>query len=125
MKTNKHLIKRPRRLRKTETIRKLVQETWLHIDDFIAPLFVTPNSHAPVSSMPGIFQWPVDEINQEIDALLKVGVDKVLLFGLPLEKDSIGYDSYSDDGIIQKTLRKLKVDYPELFVITDICFCES
>jgi porphobilinogen synthase len=74
--------------------------------------------------MPGVYQWSIDRVNEEIDELLAAGIDKIILFGIPAEKDSTGSDSYSSNGIIQQSLKKLKQKYPDLFIITDVCFCE-
>ena len=117
---------RPRRLRRTDVLRRLVRETHLHLDDFIAPVFIIAgeNKKNSIPSMPGIYQWSIDRVNEEIDELLAAGIDKVILFGIPKAKDSTGSDSYSSDGIIQQSLQKLKQEYPDLFIITDVCFCE-
>ena len=127
MKTEKRdLVIRPRRLRRTDVLRRLVRETHLHLDDFIAPVFIIAgeNKKNSIPSMPGIYQWSIDRVNEEIDELLAAGIDKVILFGIPKAKDSTGSDSYLSDGIIQQSLQKLKQEYPDLFIITDVCFCE-
>ena len=127
MKTEKRdLVMRPRRLRRTDVLRRLVCETHLHLDDFIAPVFIIAggNKKKSIPSMPGIYQWSIDRVNEEIDELLAAGIDKVILFGIPKAKDSTGSDAYSLDGIIQQSLQKLKQEYPDLFIITDVCFCE-
>ena len=124
MKLEDSLIKRPQRLRKSKILRNLVQETRLHIDDFIYPIFVTEGKNKEVESMPGIYNWTLNEINREIDSLLEHNINKILLFGIPNVKNSSGSYSYSDNGIIQKTLQKLKNEYPDLFIVTDVCFCE-
>ena len=127
MKTEKrNLVIRPRRLRRTDVLRRLVRETHLHLDDFIAPVFIIAgkNKIFSIPSMPGIYQWSIDRVNEEIDELLAAGIDKVILFGIPKAKDSTGSDAYSLDGIIQQSLQKLKQEYPDLFIITDVCFCE-
>ncbi|MBC8256089.1 MAG: porphobilinogen synthase, partial [Candidatus Marinimicrobia bacterium] len=120
------LVIRPRRLRRTDVLRRLVRETHLHTDDLIAPVFITAgeNKKNPISSMPGVYQWSIDRVNEEIDELFAAGIDKIILFGIPNKKDSTGSDSYSANGIIQQSLKKLKQEYPDLFVITDVCFCE-
>ena len=127
MKTDKKdLIIRPRRLRRTNVLRRLVRENHLHIDELIAPVIITTgkNKKNSISSMPGVYQWSIDRVNEEIDELLTAGIDKIILFGIPNKKDSTGSDSYSTDGIIQQSLKKLKQEYPHLFIITDVCFCE-
>lgn len=121
----KNILNRPRRLRKTENLRRLVSENRLHLDDFICPLFVIEGKGVKneIPSMPGIFQWSLDEIMFEIDSMLSLGLSRVLLFGIPDKKDALGSETWSDNGIIQKAVRKLKKEFPELFIITDVCFC--
>ena len=120
------LLYRPRRLRKSENLHRLVQETCLHIDDLIAPIFVIEgnNIQNKIPSMPGIYQWSIDKVGEEIEQLLDAGITRILLFGIPGKKDELGSDSCSENGIIQKAVRKLKSDYPDLLIITDVCFCE-
>ena len=120
------LLFRPRRLRKSDNLRALVSETHLHSDDFIAPVFVVEgdNIRNAISSMPGIYQWSVDRVSEEIDLLLDSGITRIILFGIPKKKDKLGSDSYSEMGIIQKAVRKMKADYSDLLIITDVCFCE-
>ena len=91
------LVIRPRRLRRTDVLRRLVRETHLHTDDFIAPIFIIAgkNKKNSITSMPGVYQWSIDRVNEEIDELLAAGIDKIILFGIPTEKDSTGTDSYS------------------------------
>ncbi|MDP6571123.1 MAG: porphobilinogen synthase [Candidatus Marinimicrobia bacterium] len=115
-----------RRLRKSDVLRRLVRETRLHTDDLIAPLFVIEgkNSKNEIPSMPGVFQYSIDRVGEAIDALLVQGVDKIILFGIPAEKDELATNTYSHDGIIQKALQTLKKEYPQLLLITDVCFCE-
>lgn len=121
-----NLISRPRRLRSNESIRNLVRETVLTVDDFIMPLFITAGKGIKnaVPSMPGIFQYSIDQIGSEIDGLLKAGITRVLLFGIPANKDATGSDSYSENGIIQQAARHLKQTHPELYLISDVCMCE-
>jgi len=123
---NMGLLYRPRRLRNSELLRSLVRETIITKDDFIYPLFVAAGKgiEKEISSMPGIFQRSIDRLGPEIDELLKIGVPRVILFGIPEQKDEIGSDSFSDEGIIQQATRYLKSQYPELMVITDVCMCE-
>jgi len=120
------MIVRPRRLRRTDALRRLVRETCLHKDNFIAPVFINAgeNKKHSISSMSGVYQWSIDRVQEEIDELLAVGIDKIILFGIPSAKDSTGSDSYSPNGIIQQSLQKLKQEYSDLFIITDVCFCE-
>ena len=127
MKTEKRdLAIRPRRLRRTDVLQRLVREIHLHLDDFIAPVFINAGENKKISipSMPGVYQWSMDRVHEEIDELLAAGIDKIILFGIPKAKDSTGSDSYSSEGIIQQSLRKIKQQFSDLFIITDICFCE-
>lgn len=120
------MFKRFRRLRASDTIRNLVQETHLRIDDFIYPLFVKEgdNIREEVSSMPGVFQLSLDEILKECDELQKLGIHAIILFGIPKTKDSIGSDALCDMGIMAKTVRAIKKQFPQMYVVTDLCFCE-
>jgi porphobilinogen synthase len=117
---------RPRRMRRTETLRRMVRETRLSVDNLIYPLFVTvgKNVMKEVSSMPGVFQMSVDNIVKEAKAVRKLGIPAVLLFGIPEKKDAVGSDACSDHGIVQTAVRAIKNAVPELVVITDVCFCE-
>jgi len=117
---------RLRRLRQHPRLRELVRETRLHPSQFIYPLFVRTgrNVRQEISSMPGVFQLSLDELEQEIREIAALGIGGVLLFGIPDEKDSLGTDSYSPDGIIQQAIRTVKQTAPELYVVTDVCFCE-
>ena len=123
---HRDLLVRPRRLRKSENIRVLVRETTLSVDDFIAPIFVIAgeNIKNEISSMPGVYQYSIDRIDEEIGQLLVAGVTRVILFGIPESKDATGSDSYSEKGIIQRAVRHLKEAYPDLYVVTDVCMCE-
>ena len=123
---NRGLLYRPRRLRNSELLRSLVRETIITKDDFIYPLFVAAGEgiEKEITSMPGIYQRSIDRLGREIDELLKIGVRRVILFGIPERKDEIGSDSFSDEGIIQQATRYLKTHYPELLVVTDVCMCE-
>ena len=116
---------RPRRLRKSDNMRRLVRETRLHVDDLVAPIFVIDGCgiQKPISSMPGVFQWSLDKIDEEVEALLGLGISRIMLFGIPEKKDEIGSEAYSDSGIIQRTVSKLRLQHPDLIIITDLCFC--
>jgi porphobilinogen synthase len=120
------LTRRPRRLRRTETIRTLVRETRLTPDCFILPLFVCEGRgvRRPVSSMPGVSQLSVDEAVSEAAAAKADGVLGVLLFGLPDNKDLIGSKASDQDAAVQHAVRALKREVPDLIVITDVCLCE-
>ena len=120
------MINRTRRLRKTENIRRLVRENKLTIDDLIYPLFIEEgkNIETEIKSMPGIKRFSLDKISTELDELTALDIPAVLLFGIPTEKDDTGTETWSDDGIVQKAIRFIKKNYPKLYVITDVCFCE-
>ena len=120
------MFKRFRRLRINPALRDLVRQTDLQTRFLIYPLFVVEGSgiKKEIASMPGVFQMSVDEILKECETLLALGLDKILLFGIPSLKDSIGSDALSEDGIIATSLRAIKAKFPNLLVITDLCFCE-
>jgi porphobilinogen synthase len=117
---------RPRRLRKRETLRRMVRETRLSIDNLIMPLFIVPGSQVgnPVASMPGVAQLSVDRAVDECKQVRDLGIPAVILFGIPDKKDSEGSGAYSDNGIIQRALRAIKQEVPDLVLITDVCLCE-
>ena len=119
-------VSRLRRLRMTETLRAMVRETHLSKNDFIYPLFVVPgkNVKKEVSSMPGVYQMSVDQTVRECVDVKSLGIPAVIFFGIPEEKDEVGSGAYDEQGIIQQTLRAVKEEVPELFLITDICLCE-
>ncbi|WP_028889362.1 porphobilinogen synthase [Tenacibaculum ovolyticum] len=117
---------RTRRLRKTDGIRRLVRETKLSVDDFVYPLFIEEgeNIKTEISSMPGIFRYSLDLISEELEELVSLNIPAVMLFGVPLKKDDIGTETWNDNGIMQQAIRFIKKNYPSLYVITDVCFCE-
>lgn len=117
---------RPRRLRKNEKVRELVQETSLDMKGIIAPLFVKPGKDLkdPINSLPGQFQMSPDVALKEAKALRARGVSTILLFGIPETKDATGSSSCSEDGIVQTTTRLIKEDLPDLLIAADLCFCE-
>ena len=117
---------RLRRLRKNEAIRKMVRETSLSINDLIYPLFVTEGKDVrnPISSMPGNYQFSIDQLVKEIREVHQLGIPAIILFGIPEKKDAVGSDATSDDGVIQRAVRTIKDAVPEMYVITDVCFCE-
>jgi porphobilinogen synthase len=120
------MFHRFRRLRLHPKGHQLVRETTLSTDDFIYPLFVRPGSGIKneVPSMPGVFQMSVDEILKECELLKSLGLYSIILFGVPEVKDSVGSDALCEHGIIASTVRKIKEVHPEMFVVTDLCFCE-
>lgn len=117
---------RPRRLRSSATLRRMVRETELSPSDFIYPLFVTHGQDVrrPIGAMPGVHQLSVDQLAAEADALADLGIPAVMLFGIPEEKDAIGRENYDPQGIIPQAIRRLKQHAPDLLVITDVCLCE-
>jgi len=119
-------MNRTRRLRKTENIRRLVRENKLTIDDLIYPLFIEEgeNIEKEIVSMPGIKRWSLDKISKELDEVVALDIPAVLLFGIPTEKDEVGSETWNDEGIMQQAVRFIKKNYPSLYVITDVCFCE-
>ena len=118
--------KRPRRLRRTATLRDLVRETSLEPADLVYPLFVVPGEDArwPVSSMPGVDQISVDNLEAEARQLAALGVNAVLLFGIPSAKDASGAEAHAENGVVQNAIGALKDASPELVVMTDVCMCE-
>ncbi len=119
-------IQRLRRLRASETLRRMVRETTLSVDDFILPLFVRPGRgvRQPIKSMPGNFQLSVDELVKECRQTAKLGIPAVILFGIPKSKDPAASSGCAPDGIVQQAVRAVKDNCPDLVVITDVCLCE-
>ncbi len=117
---------RSRRLRRTAPLRALVRETRLSADQFVYPLFIVPGKKVrqPVVSMPGVFRVSVDNLAAEADALLALGINAVILFGIPEKKDGAGSGAHAKDGIVQRAIKQLKRSAPQLVVITDVCLCE-
>src|SRR5712672_2415748 len=119
-------INRPRRLRRTETIRRMVRETRLAPDDLILPMFVCAGRGVkkPVASMPGVAQMSVDNIVAEARETWSAGVPAVILFGIPERKDAQGSEAWNDNGEVQRAIREIKERVPGMAVITDVCMCE-
>ncbi|WP_027093420.1 porphobilinogen synthase [Cohnella thermotolerans] len=119
-------ITRHRRFRRTAALRGMIRETYLHVNDLIAPIYVIygNNVKTEISSMPGLYQWSVDRLEEEIAELREAGVRAVLLFGIPEHKDSVGTGAYIDDGIVQQATRRIKEIAPDMIVIADTCLCE-
>ena len=117
---------RLRRTRQNETLRSLVRETHLAIEQLIYPLFIAEGLREPreVASMPGIMQWPLEHVGREAERIASLEIPAVLLFGIPNEKDEVGSQAYTSQGIIQQAIRRLKAENPDLLVITDVCLCE-
>lgn len=117
---------RPRRMRRTENLRRMVRETRLTSDNLVQPLFVVPGNGVskPVASMPGVAQLSVDRLVEECKEILDVGVPGVILFGIPDHKDPVGSEAYAGDGIVQTAVAAIKREVSDLVVITDVCLCE-
>jgi porphobilinogen synthase len=122
----RRLVHRPRRLRRSPALRNLVRETQLSVHDFVLPLFVSEklDERRPIGSMPGVFQLPVEQIADEASRARDLGLQAVLLFGIPHNKDEQASGAYSENGVIQKALRSIKSKCPDLVTITDVCLCE-
>jgi porphobilinogen synthase len=119
-------IKRLRRLRYNPLVRDLVRETLLTKNDFIYPMFAVPGTgiRKEIRSMPGVFNFSIDELVKECKEVAALGIPAVILFGIPEHKDAVGSDAYSDEGIIQRAIRAIKAEVKNLLVITDVCLCE-
>lgn len=117
---------RMRRLRASESLRRMVRETTLEPSDFIYPLFVseTVSQPAPISSMPGQSQWPLGALAGQARMLAELGIAGVMLFGIPEHKDELGSCAYDPDGVVQRAIREIKAAAPDLLVVTDVCLCE-
>lgn len=120
------LIRRPRRLRRTENLRGLVRETELSARDFIYPMFIVHGTKVreEISSMPGVYHHSVDMLAREIEELSTLGIPGVLLFGLPAVKDEMGSEDYAENGIVQQAIRACKHANPNMVVATDVCMCQ-
>jgi len=123
---NMDLIKRPRRLRINENMRRLVRETSVSVDDFIYPLFVVEGKgiKSEIPSMPGVYHFSIDLILKELEEIRDLRIPGVLLFGVPHTKDEKGLGAYNPDGIIQRALREIKKEFPEILAAADVCLCE-
>jgi porphobilinogen synthase len=120
------LKRRPRRLRANETIRSMVRENHVRVEDLIYPMFVMPGEKQKIgiSSMPGVYNFSLDEFVLALGDVVKLGIPAVLLFGIPESKDSVGTGAYHERGIVQEAVRLAKKHFPGLYVITDVCLCE-
>ncbi len=119
-------LSRPRRLRTSINIRRIVRETTLSPSDFVYPVFVRHGKdiQAEIKSMPGIYQLSVDKLVQEAKEIADLGISGVILFGIPGEKDPIGVENFQAEGIIQQAIQEIKDAVPDLVVISDVCLCE-
>ncbi|MEW6717845.1 MAG: porphobilinogen synthase [Chloroflexota bacterium] len=119
-------VSRPRRLRLTSALRRMVHETILTPQDFIYPLFVRhgANIQEEIPSMPGQYQWSVDRLPKQAGGIARLGIPAVILFGIPAQKDPVGLENFSPNGIIQQAIQRVKDAVPELIVVTDVCLCE-
>lgn len=117
---------RMRRLRKNEAIRSMVRENHIRIDELIYPIFVIEGENIcnPVASMPGIYQYSIDRLSEELDRICNAGILAVLLFGIPAHKDEAGSGAYDENGIVNQAIRYMKKNYSHLVVIADVCLCE-
>lgn len=115
-----------RRLRRDERIRSMMQETRLHPKDFIYPIFVIEgeNCKNPVDSMPGVFQYAIDRLDEILEQVKAAGIGGVMLFGIPACKDPQGSQAYDRDGVTQRAVRYIREKYPEIYIVVDVCLCE-
>jgi porphobilinogen synthase len=117
---------RLRRLRRTESLRRLVQETHVRVEDLVYPLFIVEGNgqKQEIATMPGIFRYTRDMLPVEIEQVAKVGISAVILFGIPDHKDQTGSSAFHPEGVVQQAIRTIKQSFPELVIITDVCLCE-
>ena len=117
---------RLRRLRNNETVRNMIRETSVSVNDLVYPVFIKEGTDEkiPVDSMPGIYQYTIDRFPEELDRIKKAGVSAILIFGIPEHKDECGSQAYAEDGITQRAIRQIKEWAPDLLVIADVCLCE-
>ena len=117
---------RTRRLRMNETLRNMIREEHVRIDELIYPIFVIAGENIvnPVASMPGICQYSLDRIGEELDRIWEAGIRSILIFGIPDHKDEVGSGAYDAHGIVPEAIRVIKKKYPKLYVIADVCLCE-
>ncbi|RNB90534.1 porphobilinogen synthase [Brevibacillus fluminis] len=117
---------RHRRLRTSPAMRNLVREFHVRKEDLIYPLFIVEGTGVKneISSMPGVYQFSLDRLNEELEEIVAIGIQSVLMFGIPDEKDACGSQGYAEDGIVQKAIRQIKETHPQLVVVADTCLCE-
>ncbi|MFC0469438.1 porphobilinogen synthase [Halalkalibacter kiskunsagensis] len=119
-------FRRHRRLRQSNTIRSMVRETHIHKEDLIYPIFVVEGTNVKkeVPSMPNVFHWSLDLVDQEVEEVVSLGIPAIIVFGVPNSKDDVGSSAYHDHGIVQKAIRQIKENHPDLTVIADTCLCQ-
>ena len=117
---------RPRRLRGSETLRRMVRETRVDTASLIYPMFVMDGTNTvdEIPSLPGQYRYTVDRMGEELTRLMDAGVRAVMFFGIPAHKDEVGSQAYDSEGIVQRALRRAKIEFPDLYLITDVCMCE-
>ena len=117
---------RPRRLRSSDTLRRMVRETRVSPESLIYPLFIVEGENLvePIPSLDGQWRYSPDRVCEAVEACRKAGVNKVLLFGIPAHKDACGSEAWNPDGVVQQGIRAIKAKYPDCYVITDVCMCE-
>lgn len=124
--TREAIRQRPRRLRRTQAIRRMVAETALGRDRFVLPIFVVEHADRPepVPSLPGHYHWPPDQAAKEAAEVASLGIPAVLVFGIPATKDEVGSQAYNPGGVVQRAVEEIKRNVPDLLVITDVCLCQ-
>lgn len=120
------MLKRPRRIRGSETLRKMVRETRMDKSSLIYPMFVREgeNIKEEIPTMPGQYRYSLDRMGEELESLQRAGVNSVMFFGIPDHKDAFGSGAYDENGIVQKALREARKKFPDMYLITDVCMCE-
>ncbi len=117
---------RMRRFRKNEAIRSMVRENHIRVDELIYPIFVIEGENIcnPVASMPGICQYSIDRLHEELDRVCNAGILAILLFGIPAHKDETGSSAYNENGVVNQAIRYIRKNYDSLVIIADVCLCE-
>lgn len=123
---DEYMNNRPRRLRYNKLVRELIKETVLEVSDLIYPLFIIEGFQMKeeISSLKGVYRFSLDQLEEEIHEIVRLGIRYVILFGIPIHKDNKGSQAYDEEGIIQKAIRKIKSITDQLYIITDVCMCE-
>lgn len=120
------MFKRGRRLRGSEKIRDLVSNVKFSLSELIYPLFIEEgvNIYKEISSMPGQYRFSIDRLKSELEELRELKIETLLIFGIPMKKDSVGSEAYNETGIVQEAVRYIKKEFPEFIIVTDVCMCE-